>query len=157
MSLRITGILLLAALAIAACGKEKGGMEGRNAPFAASATVSTGATSTATAPEEMEVADLKADAPDVITIAVPSMQKGCGSCKKNVSEAVAAVPAVAAYGVDNEARFVRVRLSRNTPQAKAAVESAIARAGYSTDNVKRDSAAYARLPECCKDQSGHAN
>lgn len=149
---KITGALMLAALLTVGCAKDQAGSEaGKDGSKAPSGTVATkepgagGHEASAVA-----VADLKADDPSVATIAVPTMSKGCGSCKKHVSEAVAAVPAVESYGVDNEARFVRVKLAQNTPEARQAVEQAITKVGYSTEHLKRDESAYKNLPECCQ-------
>ncbi len=82
-----------------------------------------------------------------VKISIPTVQ--CGSCQNKVEKALQAVAGVKSAKVDLDARVVLV--SFDPQQAGvAALENAIALAGYDANNVKRDSTAYASLDACCK-------
>lgn len=134
----LTGALFALALVLGACSDEKAAPAGD--------TAGDGAAKEATARIE------NTNDPNVIKIAVPTMQ--CESCAKTISKAVAAVPAYQKVDVDVDNKSVFVKVSNNTADVKKELETAIAHAGYSTESVQRDAAAYDALPDCCK-EGGH--
>ncbi len=82
-----------------------------------------------------------------VKISVPTVQ--CGSCQNKVEKALQAVAGVKSAQVDLGAKVALV--SFDPQQAGlAALENAIALAGYDANSVKRDSTAYANLDACCK-------
>ena len=133
----IAGLLALT-VALGACAKEEKAAE-------------------TTKPDAAPVAEKKVEAtpamdvsgPNVVKIALPTMQ--CESCAKTIKGAVKGVSGYedATVDVDNKVAFIRV--ANNTPEVKMELEKAIAKSGYSTENVKRDQAAYDGLDECCKE------
>lgn len=82
-----------------------------------------------------------------VKISVPTAQ--CGSCQANIENALKKMEGVKSAKVDLEAKTASV--SYNVIKTDlAALENAIAMAGYDANNIKRDSTAYAGLEACCK-------
>jgi len=94
-------------------------------------------------------ATIDADDPNTVKIAVPTMQ--CESCVETITEGVKGVSAAQEVNVDLASKTVFVKVANNTPEARMEIEKAIAGVGYSTASTPRDTAAYAKLPDCCKD------
>lgn len=80
-------------------------------------------------------------------ISVPTVQ--CGSCQNNIEGALQEVEGVKSAKVDLEAKIALVSYEVQKADL-AALENAIAMAGYDANSTKRDSAAYAELDACCK-------
>ncbi len=122
------GAVLACALAAGACGGSK-----------------------ADAPKEKHASAPLMDVndPHVMTIAVPTMQ--CETCAAAITKGVKGVSEAQDVKVDVDTKTVFVKVANNTPDTRRQIEQTIAGIGYSTRSVQRDPAAYARLPECCKE------
>lgn len=84
-------------------------------------------------------------------IKTPTLQ--CGYCEKTVTDAVKKVDGVSSVKVDTEKGIVRVSYAEGDTDVPT-IEKAIVQAGYQANDTKADSAAYQRLPDCCKVESG---
>jgi copper chaperone CopZ len=135
------GAALALTLALAACSNDK--------PAQTDMKEASGESAQAT---EHVVKTFNTDDPNVVKIAVPTMQ--CETCANAISKAVAKVPSYEDVSVDVDNKSVFVKVSNNTPEVKTELETAISKAGYSTESVQRDAAAYENLPDCCKDGGG---
>lgn len=137
----IMGVALLAlGMVLASCaGDDTAKTQKMDAEAAAKAAQETLEKSTA----------LKADDPNVVKISVPTIQ--CETCVETITEGLKAVPAANEVNVDLGSKTVFVKVANNTPETRMELEKAIAGVGYNTDGMKRDSAAYAHLPDCCKE------
>lgn len=82
-----------------------------------------------------------------VKISVPTAQ--CGSCQANIENALKKMEGVKSAKVDLEAKTASVSYDAMKIDL-AALENAIAMAGYDANNVKRDATAYAELEACCK-------
>lgn len=84
----------------------------------------------------------------IAEISLPSIQ--CEMCVETITEALTSVAAVATAEIDLEGKIARVAF--NTSEASQNdIEQVIANAGYHANNEKRNKAAYADLPLCCKE------
>lgn len=80
-------------------------------------------------------------------INVPTVQ--CGSCQANIESALKELEGVKSATVDLNAKITQVSYDAMKVDL-AALENAVAMAGYDANNIKRDSTAYAGLEACCK-------
>jgi len=87
-----------------------------------------------------------------VDIKVPTIQ--CNSCVAHVEEALSAVDGVSAVKIDLKAKITQASFDP-TKTNLAAMEKAIALAGYDANETKSDSAAYAALDACCKVPGSH--
>ena len=88
-------------------------------------------------------------ATQVSTAAISLPNLKCKTCVKTVSGALEDLNGVEGVEVDLSAkqatvRFIAAKLDVGT------IRGTISKAGYTADDVVRDSAAYEALPECCK-------
>lgn len=80
-------------------------------------------------------------------ISVPTVQ--CGTCQKNIESALEELEGVKSAKVELDAKIALVSYDMQKADL-AALENAIAMAGYDANSTKRDSTAYAELDACCK-------
>ena len=72
----------------------------------------------------------------------------CEMCREKIESALK-IPSVKRAVWEPETGILEVDFNRNSISAHQ-IRERIARAGYDTDSVKADSAAYSRLHECCR-------
>jgi Cu(I)/Ag(I) efflux system membrane fusion protein len=72
----------------------------------------------------------------------------CEMCKEKI-EAAIKTSSVKRASWDPEKGILEVDFDRNSISANQ-IRERIARAGYDTDSLKADSAAYSQLHECCR-------
>lgn len=99
--------------------------------------------------DKKQATAINVDDPNTLKIAVPTMQ--CESCVETITEGVKAASVTEDVNVDLATKTVFVKVANNTPEARLQIEKAIAGAGYSTATTPRDTIAYNKLPDCCKD------
>ncbi len=87
-----------------------------------------------------------------VDIKVPSVQ--CNSCVGHVEDALTAVEGVSSVKVDLSTKVAQASFDP-AQTSLAALEKAIALAGYDANETKSDSAAYAALDACCKVPGSH--
>ena len=75
----------------------------------------------------------------------------CGSCKARVERGLKALDGVDAVVVDLNSKQVKVKYDPNKLSTQQ-IKLAIANMGYDADDMKKDEAAYAKLPMCCQKQ-----
>lgn len=80
-------------------------------------------------------------------ISVPTVQ--CGNCQANIESALKELDGVKSAKVDLDAKTALVSYDAMKADL-AALENAIAKAGYDANSTKRDSMAYLELDACCK-------
>jgi periplasmic mercuric ion binding protein len=73
----------------------------------------------------------------------------CGMCKKTIEKAAKSVPGVASATWEVDSHQLSVALD-SAQTGVASVHQAIATAGYDTDQVRGDDAAYQKLHSCCQ-------
>jgi Copper chaperone len=84
---------------------------------------------------------------NVATIQLPTLK--CKTCVQTVKNALSSVDGVESAEVNLEAKNATVKfIIAKLDVGK--IKSAISKAGYDADEVKRDSTAYENLAECCK-------
>jgi copper chaperone len=84
---------------------------------------------------------------NVATIQLPTLK--CKTCVRTIKNALASVDGIESAEVDLAAKNATVKfIPAKLDVGK--IESAISKAGYDADKVKRDSTAYENLAECCK-------
>lgn len=127
--LLLSGII---ALTLTACSSDDAGAS-------ADKTAAKGSTEQASTP----------DGSNVIRVSVPSMQ--CESCAKTIKGALKDVEGAGEVDVNVDEKTVFVHVSDNTPAMKQQIEHAISDAGYKTESLDRNHAAYESLPDCCKE------
>lgn len=133
------GMFLALALAVSSCGEQEK-PKANEAPESAQSESPKSAEPSVT----MNVND-----PNVVKIAVPTIQ--CETCAKTIKKGIKDVAEAQEVNVDVDAKTVFVKVSNNTPETQKKLEEAIAKSGYSTPTMQRDSVAYKGLPECCQD------
>ena len=76
----------------------------------------------------------------------------CGSCKTRIEKGLSEAKGIKEAKLDLETKIVTVKYS---PSATSPVEirKAVSMLGYDADEVKADPKAYAKLPQCCKEES----
>ena len=84
-------------------------------------------------------------------VETPTLQ--CASCEVTIQKAVERVDGVSSVKVDGENRVVKVSYTEEATNV-AAIETAIAIAGYQANDKQADPKAYEKLPDCCKADSG---
>ena len=84
---------------------------------------------------------------NVATIQLPTLK--CKNCVRTVKSALDSVDGVENAEINLDARTATVKFIAAKLDVSN-IESAISKAGYDADNVKRDSTAYENLAECCK-------
>jgi periplasmic mercuric ion binding protein len=77
----------------------------------------------------------------------PTIQ--CGTCKRNITNALKKVDGVINVKVDLSTKIVTVKYD-DTKTNVGAIEDAISAAGYDANDKKADPVAYENLDECCK-------
>jgi len=82
-----------------------------------------------------------------VDIKVPTIQ--CNSCVANVEAALKEVEGVNSSKTNLQAKITQVSFDP-AKSSLAAMEKAIAMAGYDANDTKRDSTGYAELDACCK-------
>ena len=87
-----------------------------------------------------------------VDIKVPSVQ--CNSCVGHVEDALTAVEGVSSVKIDLSTKVAQASFDP-AKTSLAALEKAIALAGYDANETKSDSAAYAALDACCKVPGSH--
>jgi len=97
------------------------------------------------APEEKQTAPTGNLA--VATIQLSTLK--CKTCVKTINAALASVDGVENSEIDLEKKNVTVKFIPAKLDVSK-IELAISKAGYDANNVRRDSAAYENLAECCK-------
>ena len=88
-------------------------------------------------------------ADNTMTASIHASSMVCGSCAKNVKDAVTQVEGVKEVNVDLKEKIVQVRYISEKTNLEA-LEKAINSAGYDANDRKRDPAAYEKLDKCCK-------
>jgi hypothetical protein len=72
----------------------------------------------------------------------------CGSCKKKIEKSALAAGAATANW-DKKTKFLNISYDPAVSNP-AKIETAVAAAGYDTENVKASDKAYSDLDECCQ-------
>ncbi len=72
----------------------------------------------------------------------------CGMCKKNIEKSALEAGAATANW-DRKTKFLNVSYDPNT-SSPAKIQTAVAEAGYDTQDVKASDSAYFKLEECCQ-------
>lgn len=73
----------------------------------------------------------------------------CGMCKETIENSLESLEGVATVDYDLESHTAKVSFDSAATNHDA-LFSAVANAGYDTEEVKADVEAYASLPKCCK-------
>jgi copper chaperone CopZ len=73
----------------------------------------------------------------------------CGSCKARVERGLTAIEGVEGVTVDLNSKNVKVKYNPDKISEQQ-IRLAIANMGYDADDMKKDEAAYAKLPMCCQ-------
>ncbi|MFO7446354.1 MAG: heavy-metal-associated domain-containing protein [Ignavibacteriaceae bacterium] len=73
----------------------------------------------------------------------------CNMCEKNIIKAVKKLNGVVEAFADADKKVAKVTFD-GAKTTTERIRTAISRAGYDADNIKRDSSAYNNLDECCK-------
>lgn len=91
---------------------------------------------------------MKMAAPKAKTVVIKSSVI-CGSCKARVERALKAMDGIDAVVVDLNSKQVKVKYNPDKLSTQQ-IKLAIANLGYDADDMKKDEAAYAKLPMCCQ-------
>jgi len=77
----------------------------------------------------------------------------CDQCKERIEKSLAFEKGVktAVLDVDTKILTVTYNPSKTTPDD---IRKAVSKLGYDADNIAKDKAAYAKLPSCCKKETG---
>lgn len=81
------------------------------------------------------------------SIDVPTIK--CGSCVKTVSSVLKKLDGVKEVNVDKKTKKASVKYDSEKVKI-ADMESAISKAGYDANEMKKDEKAYEELDDCCK-------
>ena len=73
----------------------------------------------------------------------------CGSCKARVERTLKAMDGIDAVVVDLNSKQVKVKFNPDK-LSEQQIKLAITSIGYDADDMKKDEAAYAKLPMCCQ-------
>lgn len=95
---------------------------------------------------ELKAASSEADK-DYATIKVPTSV--CETCEETITNAVKAVDGVIDVKVSAKEHLAKVKIDEKKTNLQK-IRTAISKAGYDADDVKRDENAYKKLPACCK-------
>ena len=76
----------------------------------------------------------------------------CGMCKEAIEYDLVYTGGIKKANLDLDTKVIAVQYNpkKITPDE---IRKRIAKVGYNADNIKRDPAAYEKLPMCCKDGS----
>ena len=94
-----------------------------------------------------EKQSLSSNSITVATIQLPTLK--CKTCVRTVKNALASVDGIESAEVNLDSKSATVKFIPAKMDVSK-IELAISQAGYDADKVKRDSAAYDNLAECCK-------
>ena len=83
----------------------------------------------------------------MLAIDVPTIQ--CGTCKKNIKNALEKVDGVIAVNISVEKKKCMVDYDADKTN-KTVIEGAIVSAGYQANDKPADKDAYDKLEDCCK-------
>ena len=72
----------------------------------------------------------------------------CGTCKKNIEKSALAAGATSANW-DKKTKFLNISYDPSVSNS-AKIQTAIAAAGYDTQDYKANDSAYNKLDECCQ-------
>lgn len=97
-------------------------------------------------PKDAKVAD-KTETVQAAMINIPTAK--CASCEKTITAAVQKVDGVTSVTVDAKTHKADVKFTPGKTDI-VKIRQSIAKAGYTADDVARDSVGYASLEECCK-------
>ena len=81
------------------------------------------------------------------TVQLPTLK--CNSCVRHIKHALSGVDGINDVAINLDAKNAEITYSSDKIDLPK-IELAIAKSGYDANNVKRDTAAYAGLAECCK-------
>jgi copper chaperone CopZ len=84
---------------------------------------------------------------NVAIIQLPTLK--CKTCVRTIKNALASVDGIESADINLDSKSATVKFIPAKMDVSK-IESAISQAGYDADKVKRDSAAYNNLAECCK-------
>lgn len=73
----------------------------------------------------------------------------CEMCEERVTKALTSQKGVKSVKVNLESKVIAVTYNGNQIEASK-IREAIAKVGYDADDKKADTAAYKKLPACCK-------
>ena len=73
----------------------------------------------------------------------------CGMCKEKIEETLAFEKGVKRAVLDEKTKIVTVKYDPSKTDSLK-IKTAISKAGYDADEVKKDMKAYEKLPKCCK-------
>ncbi len=99
---------------------------------------------------------LKVQAQSTITTSTISVKGNCGECKERIENA-ADIKGVKSITWNENTQVAQVTYDSKKVSLNN-IENAIAKAGHETENIKADSSAYKKLPQCCKyNHNNHNN
>jgi len=84
-----------------------------------------------------------------VTTAIHASSMVCGSCAKNVENALTKVEGVREVSVDLKTKMVQVKYTPEKTNVQS-LETAVSNAGYDANEKKRNPEAYEKLDNCCK-------
>ncbi len=91
---------------------------------------------------------LKIQAQSTIITSTLSVKGNCGECKERIENA-ADIKGVKSATWDENTHIAQITYDTKKVSLNN-IEMAIAKAGYETENIKADTSAYKKLPQCCK-------
>jgi copper chaperone CopZ len=91
---------------------------------------------------------LKIHAQSTIITSTLSVKGNCGECKERIENA-ADIKGVKSATWDENTHIAQITYDTKKVSLNN-IEMAIAKAGYETENIKADTSAYKKLPQCCK-------
>ena len=91
---------------------------------------------------------LKIHAQSTIITSTLSVKGNCGECKERIENA-ADIKGVKSATWDENTHVAQITYDTKKVSLNN-IEMAIAKAGYETENIKADTSAYKKLPQCCK-------
>jgi periplasmic mercuric ion binding protein len=97
--------------------------------------------------EHTEISAAPADNIRESTIKIPTAV--CKTCEAAITKAVNNVDGVTDVKVSAKGHTAKVKFDAGKTTLLK-IQTAISKAGYDADNIKRDSKAYDKLPSCCK-------
>lgn len=95
---------------------------------------------------------LKLSAQSTVTTATLLVKGNCGECKERIENA-ADIKGVKVCKWNEDTKIATITYDSKKVTLEQ-IEKAIAKAGHETEKVTADSAAYKKLPSCCKYKDG---